>query len=98
MGKYRIKNCQYCKKEHRKKGKYCSQSCANRDRPQYSEKVRENMRKVAIEHNQTPEAIAQQKLLHTGANPEDFAIEIPDIKTLEDYDQFTEGFQKAEKW
>lgn len=98
MGKYREKDCKFCKVKHRKKGPYCSQSCANRDRPEYSANVASAMRKVAIEYNKTPEAIAQQKLFHTGITIEDFAVNIPDIKTLDDYNDYIEGYTKAEKW
>ena len=49
------------------------------------------MRKVAIEYNRTPEAIAQQKLLHTGISIEDFAVDIPtldpDLSDLNDYER-----------
>lgn len=98
MGKYKEKECKFCSVKHRKRGPYCSQSCANRDRPEYSANVANAMRKVAVEYNRTPEAIAQQKLLHTGLDPDDFAINIPDIKTLDDFSDYTEGFDRAEKW
>ena len=53
------------------------------------------MRKVAIEYNKTPEAIAQQKLFHTGITIEDFAVNIPDLPPdLSDFDDYS----KAEKW
>ena len=92
------KECKFCKVKHRKKGPYCSQSCANRDRPEYSANVANAMRKVAIEYNRTPEAIAQQKLLPLNINSDDFAIAIPDIKTIDDFADYTDGFDKAEKW
>ena len=38
------------------------------------------MRKVAIEYNKTPEAIAHQKLF--GIDSEDFAIEIPTLCSI----------------
>ena len=95
MGKYREKECKFCKVKHRKKGPYCSQSCANRDRPEYSANVSIAMRKVALEYNKTPEAIAQQKLLHTGITIEDFAVDIPDLPPdLSDYTDYN----KAEDW
>ncbi len=95
MGKYREKECKFCKVKHRKKGPYCSQSCANRDRPEYSANVASAMRKVAIEYNKTPEAIAQQKLLHTGITIEDFAVNIPDLPPdLSEYNDYN----KAEDW
>ena len=56
------------------------------------------MRKVATEYNRTPEAIAKQKLFHTGITSEEFAVDIPDIKTIDDFADYTEGFDRAEKW
>ena len=100
-GVYKEKSCKFCNTIHRKRGLYCSQSCANRDRPEYSANVANAMRKVAIEYNRTPEAIAKQKQLNTplaSMTVEDFAVDIPDIKSLEDYLDYTEGYDKAEKW
>jgi len=94
MGQYKEKSCKFCQKLHKKRGPYCSQSCANLDRDSYSQKVADNMRKVATEYNKTPEAIAQQKLLHTGISIEDFAVDIPDIREAPDLD----GYDKAENW
>jgi hypothetical protein len=59
------------------------------------------MRKVAIEYNQTPEAIAKQKMINTGLaslTADDYAIEIPDIKTLDDFTDYIDGYNKAEDW
>ena len=98
MGKYREKNCKFCQTLHRKKGPYCSQSCANRDRPEYSANVAIAMRKVAIEYNRTPEAIAKQKQINTSLasmTVEDFAVDIPDLPPdLSDYTDYN----KAEDW
>ena len=95
MGQYRLKNCKHCNKEHRKRGPYCSQSCANRDRPEYSQKVSDNMRQVAIEFNRTPEGIAQQKLFNSGLVSDDFAVDIPTLDPdLADY----KDYNKAEDW
>lgn len=55
------------------------------------------MRKVAIEYNQTPEAIAKQKQLNTSLasmTVEDFAVGIPDFPEPPDLD----GYDKAETW
>ena len=54
--------------------------------------MREAMREVAVEYNKTPEAIAQQKLLHTGISIEDFCVDLPDFPEL------PEGYDHAEKW
>lgn len=96
-GVYKEKSCAYCGKKHRKRGQYCGQACANSDR-EVSDKVRNNMRKVAVEYNKTPEAIAQQKMINSGISIEDFAVDIPRIETIDDYDQYIEGFNRAEDW
>ena len=95
MDRYKEKNCKFCDKLHKKRGVYCCQSCANRDRTEYSPKVAEAMRKVAIEYNKTPEAIAQQKLLHTGISIDDFAVDIPDLPP--DLSEYSD-YNKAEDW
>ena len=100
-GVYKEKNCKFCNKLYRKRGLYCSQSCANRDRPEYSANVSIAMRKVAEEYNKTPEAIAKQKQINTplaSLTADDFAIDIPEIKTLDDFTDYTDGFDRAEKW
>lgn len=59
------------------------------------------MRKVAVEYNQTPEAIAKQKQLNTSLasmTVEDFAVDIPDIRDLRDYDGLLDGYDKASDW
>ena len=63
--------------------------------------MREAMRKVAIDYNRTPEAIAKQKQLNTplaSMTVEDFAVDIPDVRDLSDYDDFLQGFDRADKW
>ena len=63
--------------------------------------MREAMRDVAREYNLTPEAIAKQKQLNTSLasmKAEDFAIDIPTVTDLSDYDDFLQGFDKADKW
>ena len=55
--------------------------------------MREAMREVAVEYNKTPEAIAQQKLLHTGITIEDFCVDIPDFPP-----ELPEGYDPASKW
>ena len=101
MGKYKEKNCKFCQKPHQKRGPYCCQACANRDRPEYSPKVAQAMRKVATEYKRTPEAIAKQKQLNTSLasmTVDEFAVGIPDVSTLDDYYEHTEGFDRAEDW
>ena len=98
MGQYKLKNCKYCNKEHQKRGPYCSQSCASTDRVP-TDNMREAMRKVAVEYNKTPEAIAKQKQLNTplaSMTVEDFAVDIPDFTDLRDYD--LDGYDRADNW
>ena len=98
MGNYKKKNCKYCNKEHRKRGPYCSQSCSNSDRVP-TDNMREAMRKVAVEYNKTPEAIAKQKQLNTplaSMTVEDFAVDIPDFTDLRDYN--LDGYDSADNW
>jgi hypothetical protein len=56
------------------------------------------MRKVAIEYNRTPEAIAKQKMLNTSLatmTVEDFAVDIPDLPPdLSDWSEY----DKASDW
>jgi hypothetical protein len=97
MGQYKEKNCKFCKKLHRKRGPYCGQSCANRDRPEYSANVANAMRKVAEEYNRTPEALAKQAMFNTSLNTlhaEDFAIDIPNPYDPPELD----GYDKASDW
>ncbi len=63
-GVYKLKNCKFCSKEHRKKGPYCGQSCASKDK-EPTEAMREAMRQVATEYNQTPEAAAKRRQFGT---------------------------------
>jgi hypothetical protein len=95
-GVYKLKSCPHCKKEHRKKGAYCSQSCHNSFR-EVSEKQREQGRKLAeyTEANRgSPEHVATGHLLKQGTitQAENFAIDIPDIPDL------PEGYDIADNW
>ena len=98
--RYKEKNCKFCNKLHRKRGIYCGQSCASTDR-EPTDTMREAMRKVAIDYNRTPEAIAKQKQLNTplaAMTVEDFAVDIPEIKDLSDYSEFLDGYDRGESW
>ena len=97
-GVYKEKNCKFCNKLYRKKGVYCSQSCSSRDK-EPTDKMREAMRKVAVEYNRTPEAIAKQKMINTplaSMTVEDFAVNIPDVRDIRDYD--LDGYERGENW
>jgi len=96
-GVYKLKNCKLCDKEHRRRGPYCGQSCASKDK-EPTEAMREGMRRVAIEYNKTPEAIAKQKQIGTPLatmNGEDYAVEIP---TIHDLDELPTGYDHGEGW
>jgi hypothetical protein len=101
---YRKKNCPVCFIEHRKKGNYCSQSCANSDRT-VSDESKKKIVKSLREYQSTPEGVAnaQRQSLRASAmrndeplpvTLEDFAVSIPDIQDLPDLD----GYDKAERW
>jgi hypothetical protein len=90
-GVYKQKDCPQCGVTHRKRGPYCSQSCANKDRI-VSDKVRDNMRKVVEEYRKTPEGIAAGKLINSDIAPEDYAVDIPDFPDLPD------GYDVADRW
>jgi len=78
-GIYKEKQCKFCEKKHRRRGPYCSQSCASTDR-EPTERMREAMREVATEYNLTPEAIARQSTVHTSLislKAEDYWVDIP---------------------
>jgi hypothetical protein len=92
-GVYKLKSCPECKKEHRKKGIFCSQACSNSHR-EPTENQREQGRKLAEGRRGTPEAIAAGHLMKQGiiVNSENFAIQIPDIPEL------PEGYDIADKW
>jgi len=56
------------------------------------------MRRVAIEYNKTPEAIAKQKQLGTPLatmTVDEFAVGVP---TIRDYDDLPEGYDRGETW
>jgi len=98
--RYKEKNCKFCNKLHRKRGIYCGQSCASTDR-EPTDTMREAMRKVAIDYNRTPEAIAKQKQINTplaAMTVDEFAVDIPDIKDLSDYSEFLDGYERGERW
>jgi hypothetical protein len=60
--------------------------------------MRQGMRRVAIEYNQTPEAIAKQKQLNTPLatmTVDEFAVGIP---TILDYDDLPPGYDRGENW
>jgi len=98
-GQYKIKKCPNCLREHRKRGLFCGQSCANQARPA-TDNMRDAMRKVAIDYNRTPEAAAKRNQLNTplaSMTVEDFAVDIPDVTDYRDYD-ILDGYDTASDW
>lgn len=56
------------------------------------------MRKVSYEYKLTPEGVAQNKMINgTVFKAEDFAIDIPVQRSLDDYDIF-DGYDLGENW
>ena len=99
-GQYKLKKCPNCHKEHRKRGLFCGQSCANQARP-VTDNMRNKMRQVAIEYNRTPEAIAKQKQLNTNLasmTVEDFAVNIPELPPDIDYGSDWSDYDRASDW
>ena len=107
-GQYKIKECPNCGLEHRKKGQYCCQSCANESRT-LTAATKAKISQSINEYNQTPEGLASARknaermaLMNKGLESnqvtiEDFAVDIPDIRGLEDYDGL-EGYDRADRW
>lgn len=106
MAGYRSKICPKCGIEHKKRGPYCSRSCGNvREHSEEDKKIRSEKLK---DYHLTPEGIATQRkaaavltAYNKGeqiviVNEEEWAVDIPDIKDLSDYD--LDGFDRAEKW
>jgi len=99
---YRLKQCPVCYSEHRKKGVYCSQSCANSNQTKSPEHVKK-IKKAIAEYQSSPEGLAnaQRQSIRASAmrndeplpvTIEDFAVDLPDFPEL------PEGYDHAEKW
>ena len=97
-GQYKEKNCPKCGVKHRKRGLHCSASCAAMGRP-VSEETKELHRQNTREYLQTPEGIANSRKTGDGTQiaADEFAVDIPDIMDLRDYDCL-DGYDKAENW
>jgi predicted nucleic acid-binding Zn ribbon protein len=101
-GVYREKECPTCGTKHRKKGLFCSRSCGNgREFTEEDKKVR---RKKLLEYLQTPEGVATMKKSAAissgeiqGVSAEEWAVDIPEIKDIRDYDMF-DDYDRGEKW
>jgi hypothetical protein len=99
---YRLKQCPVCYVDHRKKGVYCSQSCANSNQTKTPEHIKKIKKSIA-EYQSSPEGLAnaQRQSLRASAmrndepmpvTIEDFAVDLPDFPEL------PEGYDHAEKW
>lgn len=65
-GVYKKKECPVCKIEHRKRGIYCSQSCANKNTNsirEVSDTHRERTAESMREYHKTPEGIATASVI-----------------------------------
>jgi hypothetical protein len=101
---YRLKQCPVCNSDHRKKGAYCSQSCANSNQKKTPEHIKKIKKSIA-EYQSSPEGVAnaQRQSLRASAmrageelpvTIEDFAVDIPELREAPDLD----GYDKAENW
>jgi hypothetical protein len=99
---YKEKKCPVCNSLHRKRGLFCSQSCANSNQKKTPEHVK-NIKKSIAEYQNSPEGLAnaQRQSLRASAmrndeplpvTIEDFAVDLPDFPEL------PEGYDHAEKW
>ena len=97
-GKIIEKNCGNCGNIFKtRRGVYCSVACANADRD-ISNETKDKLRVKSREYLLTPEGVANRNL--AGPNQitiEDFAVDIPEIKDLRDYDGL-DGYARAEDW
>jgi hypothetical protein len=97
-GIYKEKECPVCTATHRRRGPYCSQSCANSTRIT-SDDTKDKLREKAYEYLQTPEGIANAKQLN---NPhrvtvDEFAVEVPDVNRYDSLDDYSE-WARSEDW
>jgi hypothetical protein len=102
------KICPRCNSKHTKKGTFCSRSCANVR--EHTEQDKEVRRKKLIEYHETPEGKATREKASrfiTAQNRgeefnevqvEEWAVDIPTFRSLDDYEEFLDGFQKGENW
>jgi hypothetical protein len=61
-GRYKVKECPTCKILHKGRGLFCSIGCANKSRD-VTDETREKLRKSSTAYVQTPEGIANLKVL-----------------------------------
>ena len=93
---YREKECPTCGEIHRKKGAYCSKPCSYKKELVMTQAGKDKISASMREQHKQPDRIAHARLLQQGiaVKAEDFAIEVPDVRDLDDF----EGYSKAEDW
>lgn len=107
-GVYREKECPVCKKKFRGRGNCCSKSCSGKNR-RWTEEEKQNIANGMREFYKTPEGVAAASINNRRVNAfkrnetppvmaEEFAVDIPDVHSLSDYDEYLEGFEKGEDW
>lgn len=89
---YREKNCPACGEPHRKRGPFCSQSCASKGLV-HTEETKKKLRKITREYLQTPEGVASAKLNTSDLRMpvDEYAVSVPDLRDIRDYD-FLENY------
>jgi len=102
---YKEKECPVCFVLHRKRGLFCSISCANSTRT-VSDESKKKIKKTLREYQSSPEGVAnaQRQSLRASAmrndeplpvTVDDFAVDIPSLDPdLSDYNDYN----KAERW
>jgi hypothetical protein len=100
---YKLKQCPVCYSDHRKKGAYCCQSCANSTRQQTTETVK-RIKKSVAEYQSSPEGVANAQRQSVRASAmrngeelpvtlEDFCVDLPDFPP-----ELPEGYERADNW
>jgi hypothetical protein len=101
-GVYRLKQCPACGIDHRKRGLFCGQSCANSARV-ITDATKDKMSRSNAEYNNTPEGIANARMaalrnttaaqgLPPPVTIEEFIVDLPDFPEL------PEGYDHATDW
>ena len=105
-----IKICPNCGKEHISTSRlFCSKFCAQARKQTEESNVRQ--RQALINYHQTPEAVgtrnklARFNVVTKGEGKEfnevsidDFVVNLPDIREIEDFGEFHEGYERGESW
>lgn len=103
-----LKKCPRCNTEHEKKGLYCSRNCANVR--VHTEKDKQVRREKLLAYHETPEGQATREKSSrfitaqnkgeefNEVNVEEWAVDIPTIRDIHDYDEYLNGYDLGEKW